>query len=106
MKNVDIKLLPISSPICQTLFQEQVALQTDVNFDNLIAECKEVLVIRLNGTLIAYGTFDLLNGQTMRINSLHFRDILKNHTLAQYWLSRYVKRQLEKKCYLNYLIAS
>ncbi|TEW53752.1 hypothetical protein E2R68_11405 [Psychromonas sp. RZ22] len=106
MKSIDIKLLPISSPICQALIQEQIALQKNMELGNLIADCKEVLVIRRNNTLIAYGTFDLHHGQMMRINSLHFRDVLQNHTLAQYWLSRYVKRKLEKKCYLNFLIAS
>jgi len=42
----------------------------------------------------------------MRINSLHFRDVFQHHVLGQYWLSRYVKRKLERKCYLNFLIAS
>ena len=106
MKNVDIKLLPISSPICQVLIQEQIALQKDVPLDNLIANCKEMLVIRVDGNLVCYGTFDLFDGQIMRINNLYFRDILKNHTVAQYWLSRCIKRKLEKKCYFNFLIAS
>jgi len=105
MKNVDIKLLSVLSPTCQVLIQEQLALQKD-NIKNLMAECKEVLVIRINGTLVAYGTFDLYDGQIMRINTLHFRDMFQDHVLAQYWLSRYIKRQLEKKCYLNFLIAS
>ena len=106
MKNVDIKLLPISSPICQVLIQEQIALQKEVPLDNFIVNCKEMLVIRIDGNLVCYGTFDLLNGQIMRINNLHFRDILKNHMVAQYWLSRCIKRKLEKKCYFNFLIAS
>jgi len=106
MKNVDIKLLPISSPICQVLIQEQIALQKDEPLDNSIANCKEMLVIRIDGNLVCYGTFDLFDGQIMRINNLHFRDILKNHTVAQYWLSRCIKRKLEKKCYFNFLIAS
>ena len=105
MKDIDIKLLSVSSPICQVLIQEQIALQKG-SFDDLIAGCKEVLVVRINGTLVAYGTFDLYDGQIMRINSLHFRDILKSHVVAQYWMSRYIKRMLEKKCYLNFLIAS
>lgn len=105
-KVVDIKLLPIWSPLCQTLIQEQTALQVDINLEDLIADCKEILVIRINGKLIAYGTFDLYEGQIMRMNSLHFRDILKDHGLGQFWLSRYVQRELEKKCYLNFQIAS
>ena len=106
MKNIDIKLLPVSSPISQVLIHEQITFQKNTSLDNLIANCKEVLVIRIAGTIVCYGTFDLFDGQIMRINSLHFRDILKEHTLAQYWLSRYIKRELKKKCYLNFLIAS
>jgi len=106
MKIVDIKLLPISSPTCQVLIQEQMAFQKEMKLIELTADCKEILVIRLDGRLIAYGTFDLYEGQIMRINSLHFRDIFQHHVLGQYWLSRYVKRKLEKKCYLNFLIAS
>jgi len=106
MKNIDIKLLPLSSPICQVLIHEQCTFQHNVLLKDIVANCKELLVIRINGTLVCYGTFDLFDGQIMRINSLHFRDMLKDHTLAQYWLSRYIKRQLEKKCYLNFLIAS
>ncbi|MEG3754014.1 hypothetical protein [Psychromonas arctica] len=106
MKVVDIKLLPVSSPTFQALIQEQVAVQKETKLVDLIAECKEILAIRLDGRLIAYATFDLLNGQTMRINSLHFRDLFQHHVLAQYWLSRHVKRKIADKCYLNFLIAS
>jgi len=106
MKIVDIKLLPVSSPICQVLIQEQIAFHKDMKITDLIANCKEILVIRIDGRLIAYGTFDLYEGHIMRINSLHFRDVFQKHRLGQYWLSRYVKRKLEKKCYLNFLIAS
>jgi len=106
MKNIDIKLLPISSPICQVLIQEQVALQKNFSFNSLTSDCKEMLVIRINGNLVCYGTFDLFEGQIMRVNKLYFRDILQNHTIAQYWLSRCINRKLEKKCYLNFLIAS
>ena len=106
MKNIDIKLLPISSPTCQVLIQEQVALQKNIQLDDFIADCKELLVIRINDKLVSYGTFDLFDGQIMRMNSLHFRDVFKDHTLAQYWLSRRIKRELKKKCYLNFLIAS
>ena len=106
MKNIDIKLLPISSPICQALIQEQIALQKNTLLDNLTGNCKEILVIRINGNLVCYGTFSLFDGQMMRANTLYFRDILKNHIVAQYWLSRCIKRKLEKKCYLNFLIAS
>ena len=106
MKIVDIKLLPVSSPICQVLIQEQMAFHKNMKLTDLIANCKEILVIRIDGRLIAYGTFDLYESQIMRINSLHFRDVFQHHTVGQYWLSRYVKRKLEKRCYLNFLIAS
>jgi len=106
MKMIDIKLLPVSSPICQVLIQEQIAFQNNMNLTDIIANCKEIITIRMEGRLIAYGTFDLYEGQVMRINSLHFRDIFQHHVIGQYWLSRYVKRKLEKKCYFNFLIAS
>lgn len=101
MKKIQIRLLPISSPTCQALIQEQVALKKQTNLDKLFSECKELLVIRLGQTLVAYGTFKLLGGQTISLNSLHFRDILAEHSIAQYWLSRYIKRQLNKQCYFN-----
>jgi hypothetical protein len=105
-KNVDIKLLPISSPTCQVLIQEQMAFHKDMKLVDLIADCKEILVIRIDGRLIAYGTFDLFDSQIMRINSLHFRDVFQHHSIGQYWLSRYLKRKLDKRCYFNFLIAS
>lgn len=105
-KIIEIKLLPIWSPTCQALIQEQVALQKNIDANDLTADCKELLVIRLDRTLIAYATFDLFDGQIMRLNSLHFRNILKDHNLAQYWLSRHLNRILDKKCYLSFLIAS
>lgn len=106
MKKVEISLLPISSPTCQVLIQEQLALQNNTKCQDFLVKCKELLVIRVEQSLVAYGTFDLYDGQIMRVNSLHFRDILSNHVVAQYWLSRYVKRKLEKQCYFNFLIAS
>jgi len=106
MKAVDIKLLPFSSPICQVLIQEQLAFKKELKLTNQVIDCKEILTIRLAGELIAYGTFDLHDGQIMRVNSLHFRGAFKRHSIGQYWLSRYVQRKLTKKCYLNFLIAS
>jgi len=106
MKNIDMQLLPISSPVCQVLIQEQLALQKNTSLQHLIADVKELLVIRIDGNLVCYGTFDLHDGQIMRISSLYFRDILANHALAQYWLARCIQRKLKKRCYLNFLIAS
>lgn len=106
MKKVQICLLPISSPTCQALIQEQMALNKTINLEQLYSENKELIVVRWGQTLVAYGTFDLCEGQTICVNSFYFRDILAEHSIAQYWLSRYVKRQLHKQCYFNLLMAS
>jgi len=106
MKNIDMQLLPISSPVCQVLIQEQLALKPTITLQQCITSVKELLVIRIDGNLVCYGTFDLHDGQIMRINSLYFRDILANHALAQYWLARCIQRKLKKRGYLNFLMAS
>jgi len=104
MNVIDIKLLPISSPTCQTLIQEQMATQSNSKLSNLMVSSKEILVIHLKDKLIAYGTFDLFEGQIIRISSLFFRDIFKQHMIGQYWLSRYLKRELSHKVYESFMI--
>lgn len=106
MNAIDIKLLSISSPTCQALIQEQMALQKKSKFANLIVSSKEILIVRLRGKLIAYGTFDLFEGQIIHINTLFFRDIFQQHMIGQYWLSRYIKRELGHKYYASFMIAS
>ncbi|HEY5714857.1 MAG TPA: hypothetical protein VIS54_00435 [Psychromonas sp.] len=100
-KIINVKLTSIFSPLCQTLLNETAQQQT-TEFDN---KCTELLVIRLDGTIIAYATFKVTNETDVSINSLHFRSIVKDHTLAEFWLSRHLKRYLRKNTYLNFLIA-
>ncbi|WP_372880222.1 hypothetical protein [Psychromonas sp.] len=102
MRNIiDIKLTSIFSPICQTLLNE-TAQQRTGEFDN---KCTELFVIRLDGTIIAYATFKVTDFTDVSIDSLYFRNILKDHDFADFWLSRYLKRHVGKNTYLNYLMA-
>lgn len=100
-KIIDIKLTSIFSPICQTLLNE-TAQQQAVELDN---KCTELFVIRLDGTIIAFATFKVNDFTDVSIDSLYFRNILKDHNFAEFWLSRYLKRNVGKNAYLNYLIA-
>ncbi|MFT6910266.1 MAG: hypothetical protein ACJAS1_006994 [Oleiphilaceae bacterium] len=63
-------------------------------------------MIRLDGVVIAYGTFEVIDNTDIIIKSLHFRSIIKDHTLAEYWLSRQLKRYLRNTPYLNFLLSS
>jgi len=105
-KIIDIKLMSVFSPTCQALIHEndpQCAIQYK---DKCLDSCKELLVIRFDGTLIAYSTFDLIDDDTLSINSLHFRNIIKDRALGEYWLSRQLKRYLRDTTYINFLLAS
>ncbi|MGB5444722.1 MAG: hypothetical protein WBM99_04370 [Psychromonas sp.] len=100
-KIIDVKLTSICSPICQTLLNETAQQQT-VEIDR---KCTELFVIRLDGTIIAYATFKVTDFTDVSIDSLYFRSMIKDHTLAEFWLSRYLKRYVGKNAYLNFLIA-
>lgn len=104
-KIIDIKLMSVFSPTCQALIYEsdpQCAIQYK---DICLDRCKELLVIRFDGTLIAYTTFDVVDDM-LRVNSLHFRNIIKDQALGEYWLSRQLKRYLRETSYYNFLLAS
>jgi len=105
-KIIDIKLTSIFSPTCQTLIHENDPHCVIHYKDKCLNSCKELLVVRLEGTLIAYGTFDLIEGDTLSINSLHFRNIIKDPALGEYWLSRHLTRYLRGTSYLDFLLAS
>lgn len=98
---IDVKLTSICSPICQALIYEGGLFQ-DARLNN----CKELLVVRLDGTVIAYSTFDVSNENDILVKSLHFRSVIKDQSLGAYWLSRLLKRRLKERTYLNFLLDS
>lgn len=105
-KIINVKLTSIFSPICQTLLQENAQSLNTQSKNKCLDNCTELLIIRLDGTIIGYGTFDLVDDIYVKINSLHFRKIVKDQSLGEYWLSRQLKRHLREKTYLNFLLAS
>ena len=103
-KIIDIKLTSVCSPTCQTLIYETVVASSLHAKDNILSSCTELLVVRLRGTVIAFSTFDVTDGIHITINSLHFRNILKDRTFAEFWVSRYLQRYLRKKSYMQFLL--
>jgi hypothetical protein len=105
-KVIDVKLTSIFSPICQTLIHEIIQLQEKKSRVKWLDCCTELLVVRLDGVLVGFVTFDVIDDIHIAVNSLHFRNIIKDHSLAEYWLSRYLKRYLRKNTYMHFLLAS
>jgi hypothetical protein len=103
-KTIDIKMTSIFSPICQTLIHEDTCQYTINSSDVCLNNCKELLVVRLDSTVIAFGTFEVINDIHISVSSLHFRNIIKDHALSEFWLRRYLKRYLHKKTYLQLLL--
>lgn len=105
-KIINVKLTSIFSPICQTLLQEDAQRLKTQPENKDPDNSTELLIIRLDGTIIGYATFDIVDDIYVNINSLHFRKIVKDHSLGEYWLSRQLKRHLTKNTYINFLLAS
>lgn len=105
-KAIDVKLTSISSPICQTLIHESIRNQLDESKRALLDNSDELLIIRLDNTVIGYALFDLIDGDELQIESIHFRDVIKDHTLGEYCFSRLVKRRLKNSSYNQFLLAS
>jgi hypothetical protein len=105
-KIINVKLTSIFSPICQTLLQEDAQKLKTQSDNNPPENCTELLIIRLGGTIIGYATFDLVDDIYVNINSLNFREIVKDHSLVEYWFSRQLKRHLRNNTYINFLLAS
>ena len=105
-KMIDARITSIFSPICQTMIHENMQESSRQERDNRLNSCTELLIIRLNGTVIGYAIFDVLDNVNMIIRSLHFRSLIKDHTLGEYWLSRQLNRHLRNNTYHNFLLAS
>ncbi|WP_022942459.1 hypothetical protein [Psychromonas hadalis] len=105
-KVIDVKLTSIFSPVCQALIHETLQNQLDESKQALLNNSTELLIIRLDNTVIGYALFELLNGEELVLNSIHFRSIIKDHTLGEYWFSRLLKRHLKNRSYNQFLLAS
>ena len=104
-KIVDVQMTSIFSPICQTLINENTWQKTAQFTDKWLSTCTELLIIRLDGTVIAYATFEVIDNIHITVNSLHFRNMVKDYSLAEFWLSRHLKRYLRKKSYVQFLLS-
>ncbi len=78
----------------------------DEFMDGVFDDCSELLVVRLDGSVIACGTFDVIDDEKIEIEKLFFRQTIKNMTLTEYWLTRVLKRQIENNTYLQFLLDS
>ncbi len=105
-KVIDVKLTSIFSPVCQTLIHESLQNQLDESKQALLDSSTELLIIRLDKTVIGYALFELTHHGELVLNSIHFRSIIKDHTLGEYWLSRLLKRHLKNSSYNQFLLAS
>lgn len=105
-KVIDVKLTSISSPICQALICENVQNQLDKSKQVLLDNINELLIIRLDNTVIGYALFDLIDGEELILDSVHFRSIIKDHTLSEYCFTRFLKRRLKNSSYNQFLLAS
>tara|TARA_R110001583_G_scaffold125319_3_gene276879 strand:+ start:2697 stop:3020 length:324 start_codon:yes stop_codon:yes gene_type:complete len=105
-KNIDLKITSIFSPICQTLIYETVQSQLSESIQKLLKNSTELLIIRLNNTVIGYALFELVNDIDFELDSIHFRSIIKNHTIGEYCFSRLLARRLKKTNYKQLLLAS
>jgi len=100
---LELKLLSAFSPICQTLLNENIPWGTKLE-NECLSHYSELLVVYLNNVVIGFVTFDFIDNSHLQINSLHFRNMIKDQTFASFWLSRYLKRFLRNKCYMQLLL--
>lgn len=98
-KVIDIKLTSIFSPICQALIHESSESKLAPKTEKLISNNNDLLIIRLDNTVIGYALFEAMSDGELILDYLYFRDIIKDHTLAEYWLTRFLKRYLKNGSY-------
>lgn len=105
-KVIDVKLTSIASPVCQALIHEHVSDRSEQSAQKLLTNNSDLLVIRLDNTVIGYALFDLISGEQLQLASVHFRSIIKDHMLGEYWLTRLLKRRLKNHTYNEFLLDS
>ncbi|WP_354623544.1 hypothetical protein [Psychromonas sp. MME2] len=103
-KIIDITATSLFSPLCQTLINE-TSIEQRCELIN-IGIASELLIIRLDGVVIGYTTFTVVDNLDIEINNIYIRSIIKDQTLAEYWLSRHLKRFLRNNTYHNVRLAS
>jgi hypothetical protein len=105
-KVIDIRLTSVFSPICQALIHESLQNQLDDSIARILAKSRDLLVVRQDNTVIGYALFELTDNHELALSSLYFRNIVKDHSLGEFWLSRLLKRYLKNSSYHQFLLAS
>ncbi len=105
-ESIDVRLTPISSPISQALLFESTQKEFGESKKALIENRGDLLIIRSHDTVIGYALFELVDGDKLVLDSIHFRSVIKNHTLGEYCLCRLLKRRLKNSSYNQFLLAS
>jgi len=93
-KTINVTLCANFSPTCQVLIYEVIGALPEQAKSEFLANCDELLVISLEGSVIAFCPFNINNGWNASIESLYLRNVIKNKELTRYWLSRQLKHHL------------
>jgi len=98
---IDVKLTSIFSPTCQALIHEN---KSDVT-QHLLDNSSELLIIRLDNTIIGYASLKSLNDEQV-LDSIYFRNVIKDHILGEQWFTNLLKHHLENDGHNSFLLAS
>ncbi|WP_372882222.1 hypothetical protein [Psychromonas sp.] len=105
-KTIEITVCSKFSPTCQLLINEVLNAQAKESKSDLLDNCSELLVVRLQGAVIAFCTVDVIDGEGVVLGPLHLRDVVEKKELINYWLPRLLKRHLILNPYPELLAAS
>jgi len=105
-KVIDVKLTSIFSPVCQALIYENSHNVLNESTRKLLDNNSELLVIRLDSTVIGYASVKSLEDDEQVLDAICFRSIIKDHALGEYWLTRLLKRHLKNNNDKPFLLAS
>jgi len=105
-KAIDVKLTSIFSPTCQALIHESSLNQIEGSAQKLLDNSSELLVIRLENTVIGYASLKSMGGGEQALDSIYFRNTIKDHILGEQWFTSLVKRHLENNSHNTFLLAS
>lgn len=103
-KLVKVNIISAYSPTYQTLVNEHSKIQKLKSSNDIFENCVELLVIRFQGVVISFCTFNVIEGDRLQVSSMHFRNILKSREFTKYWLSRSLNKYLSNKFYLQFLL--
>jgi len=105
-KAIDVKLTSIFSPTCQALIHENQHNQSDDATQRLLDNSSELLVIRLENTVIGYASLKSMSCDEQVLDSIYFRNVIKDHILGEQWFTGLLKRHLENNAHNSFLLAS